>query len=334
MKRVYPRIGDDYLSGRIVGILPPKGSNRSIRVRVKCAHCTDGYFEERFSDVRRGIRKTCKCLRDKCFKDYNLRGVGKLDPDRRREIFEAGELLGSPERAAQHCGVGRVTASFAWQYERKRLEALPEDQLRAVYEMSQTHTTAKVMEQYGYSKAEVIAIGRIWKRRLEAADDARKDLEAELRAKSKDYAPKSSITGTIVGDMRAYIRWALDDVSQNEWELGRYRGELKKEELAPGKRRSDYGWVYDTLRVLPTERVSLCFGEAGLRFLRACEATLKNRKRRQKEMLRKITAGEVQPTSRATNNKKNRREYLPKPSVPPLELAKFIDDYSSIINEA
>ncbi len=32
--------------------------------------------------------------------------------------------------------------------------------------------------------------------------------------------------------------------------------------------------------------------------------------------------------------KKSRREYLPKPSVSPLEIAKFIEDYSPVLDEA
>ena len=80
------------------------------------------------------------------------------------------------------------------------MAALPEDRLRAVYEMNHSYPVAKVVEEYGYTPAEVTAICRIWKANVKASKEACQVLEAELAAKSKAYAPRRSITGTIVGE--------------------------------------------------------------------------------------------------------------------------------------
>ncbi|HMF64700.1 MAG TPA: hypothetical protein VK608_11485, partial [Edaphobacter sp.] len=204
-----------------------------------------------------------------------------MNPEERFALFEAGELLGNPSASATQCGVDCYTASFAWQHECKRLASLPAEELEAVYEMSQHLPVEYVMQKYPYTKAEIMRICRIWKARVESAMEA---FEA-LVERFKEYALQGSVTGNIYDDARHYIHSALEALRDTSWQAGRYPKEFTSEELADGKARSDYGWIYQTLRAMPADLLIPCFGEAGEKFMDACERTFAQRKRRRREYL-------------------------------------------------
>jgi hypothetical protein len=258
------------------------------------------------------------------FKQYYQKRIEGMDSDKRLALFEGGELSGRPSEAATQYGVDTYTPSFAWQHECNRLEKLPAEQLEAVHDMSQRLPVEYVMEKYQFSKAQIIRICRIWQARMKSAAKAFEELALFF----KEYAPIDSPTGNVYMDARLYIHNAMATIKSATWQAGRYPNEFTSAELAQGNARSDYGWVYQTLRAMPRHLVGPAFGEAGNQFLAACEQTFAKRKQRQIKYLEdsKMHA----ETSKRRPYRRPRREYLPRPNVDPETLAKLFADYTQL----
>ena len=324
MPRVRPIVGSRYAAGIITAILTPLGRNRSIRVQAECIHC-DTPFECRFYDLKT-TRKSCRCQMVKKFKEYFSRQVSRMEPAKRLEIFEIAELTGDSGNAAIQCGVDRYIASFAWQYECRRLETLPDSELRSVFELCQARSQEQVRHKFNYSNAQLIRICRIWKARKKTG---RKAFEA-LAAEFKQHAPEGSPTGDVFQDAQFYLEMSLELVSSNAKTWGHYKGEFTQAEFSLSK-RSNFGWVYRTLKAMPRSMVVPCFGSAGERFLRYCEDTISGRKQRRSDYLKAIEGGDLSERlkfSKKKGSKRARRSFLPEPKLAPEQLAKLFSEYA------
>jgi hypothetical protein len=329
MKRQLPIIGNDYPAGRISAILMPQGKNRGTRVEVQCAHCPD-HFTCRFTELRNGERKSCRCLMVKSFKANQRAMVQRLDPALRMKLFERRELTGDSKKAAADCGVHPHTASFAWQEECRRLGNLPQEELRRVYEISQARSVEQVMLKHPYSKAQVIRICRIWQKRVKAGTEALKAILLQLQ----EFAPIKSLTGDVFHDAKLYIDEAIERAQRKPFAMGRYPGELRQRELALTlKKRSDFGWVFEVLNVMPTELILPCFGKAGTRFLDICRNTFARRKQRQKDGYLASLEESAKPAKKAQKRIPD-EPFLPQPSQSPEALAKLFTDYARLQNAA
>jgi hypothetical protein len=105
-----------------------------------------------------------------------------------------------------------------------------------------------------------------------------------IMAQFEEYAPYDSLTGNILDDVKEYIQIAINlsferslatTSFQRSFETNGYRGELTQPELAL-KKRSDFGWVFETLQAMPQDLVLPCFGDAGKTFLVSVKPPLRN----------------------------------------------------------
>jgi len=313
-------------------ILPPSGANRSTRVRVRCAHClSHTLFDCRYSVIKDESRKSCGCLRVEAFKKMQTSRVNTLEPSLRIALFEAHEHSGDAKIAARQCGVDSYLASFAWQGERQRLANLPAEELKSIYELAQVGPFEQVMQKCDHSEVEILAICRIWQKRIKDGIKAFDVIVARLRK----HAPAGSFTGDVFRDARLYIGFALDSaegVEGDSWGSGWRTGELTPKELRRTT-RSEFGWVFETLRAMESEFILPCFGTAGQRFLAVCEDTLKNRKRRRKDKFLEILEKGAKPKVKSAGLKRKRgpnQDYLPKPTLPPSEIADLFSEFGRI----
>jgi len=331
-KRDIPRIGAEYPAGRIEAILQPTGKSRCTRVRVRCSHCSEHkLFICRYSVLKDGSRKSCGCLKVEAFKKMQTSRVNALEPALRNALFEAHEHLGDAKIAARQCGVDSYLASFAWQGERQRLSSLPDEELKGIYELAQVRSIDQVALKYDYTEVQILAMCRIWRRRME---DGRKAFDV-IVARLMKHAPAGSFTGDVFRDARLYIGFALDSAEGMEgdsWGSGWRTGELTPKELRRTT-RSEFGWVFETLRAMESEFILPCFGTAGQRFLAVCENTLKNRKRRRKDKFLEILEKGAKPKVKSAGLKRKRgpnQDYLPKPTLPPSEIADLFSEFGRI----
>ena len=313
-------------------ILPPSGANRSTRVRVRCAHClSHTLFDCRYSVIKDESRKSCGCLRVEAFKKMQTSRVNTLEPSLRIALFEAHEHSGDAKIAARQCGVDSYLASFAWQGERQRLANLPAEELKSIYELAQVGPFEQVMQKCDHSEVEILAICRIWQKRIKDGIKAFDVIVARLMK----HAPAGSFTGDVFHDARLYIDLALDSaegVEGDSWGSGWRTGELTPKELRRTT-RSEFGWVFETLRAMESEFILPCFGTAGQRFLAVCEDTLKNRKRRRKDKFLEILEKGAKPKVKSAGLKRKRgpnQDYLPKPTLPPSEIADLFSEFGRI----
>ena len=101
----------------------------------------------------------------------------------------------------------------------------------------------------------------------------------QLRA----LAPKKSPTGFINLDVELYLALALNGLVLSP--PGRQGREFTMRELSTSKRRSDYGWVYQTLSRMPEQKAITCFGEPARQFLAVCQRTKNARCQRRRDFL-------------------------------------------------
>jgi len=132
-------------------------------------------------------------------------------------------------------------------------------------------------------------ICRHWRKSLgskaeeaESLNAARSAFFAEASLIYRLYAPVGSITGSLYDDAIFYMGWALDSADEERFEWGRYSGELTTKELSSGKKRSDYGWLFETLRAMDSDQVEKCFGKTGQDFLEVCLRTFARRLQRKR----------------------------------------------------
>lgn len=144
--------------------------------------------------------------------------------------------------------------------------------------------------------------------------------------RARSGCTKRKLHRKLAQDAELYIAEAIDRVESKSWAKDRYRGELTNVELALGK-RSDFGWVFQTLTAMPQDLVLPCFGEAGKTFLSICNDTFGQRKKRQTEgYLASLV--EVEKPERRVQVKKPARFYLPQPSRTPQDMARLFADYT------
>src|ERR1700712_4836671 len=120
--------------GPILAVLPPKGKNRSKRIRVTC-FCRKE-FVGRYSDVRIGKTRSCGHLSREHWERLMKKIIKSLSAEERVRIFELAEELGRHAAAAKSGRLG-YEVGVIWWNECKRLAALPCEMREDVYTIAQ-----------------------------------------------------------------------------------------------------------------------------------------------------------------------------------------------------
>ena len=345
--REKPVSGTKYFAGTL---LREDGHiGRHIAVKFKCAHCMKGIGRAKFSCLKAAAdkkyqTKSCRCQEEECFDRYHRTKAASTETVVARRIFESYALEGA-KKTAKRFGISVYTANFVWQRWCRRLERKPESHRQQVFAMAQV-SVRFAMDRFDYTKGEVLRICLHWKKGAakraeeeEIAEAATSEAIAAARSLFQQYAPMKSATGSIYDDVKLYIQWALNGINEDSGESGRYPpGEFTLKELASGEKRSDYKWVYETLRAMHPDHVKACFPKAGQYFLRACKRTLDQRIQRKRDHLKNL--GKQQPIkpAKARNGvlatPGKRYYYLAKPTVSPGMIAKSFADYSLALKKA
>jgi len=137
---------------------------------------------------------SCRCLMVKAFKDKQFEYVKRMNPAKRLDLFELGELSGSSTQAAVQYGVDPYIASFAWQYECRLLGKLSQEELKVVHDLCQSRPIDQVILKFPYSKAQVMRICKIWEKRILIGKEAFRAIMSALEV----GAPKGSFTGNLL----------------------------------------------------------------------------------------------------------------------------------------
>ena len=321
---------------------------RHIAVKFKCAHCKKGIGRAKFSCLKASAdkkyqTKSCGCEERACFDRFHRTKAASTETIVARRIFESYALEGA-KKTAKRFGVNVYEANAIWQHWCRRLERKPEEQRREVFTLAQL-SPERAMSKFDYTMAEVLRICRHWRegtaKRAEAAEIAEaatSEMIAAARSLFEQYAPAASTTGSVYEDAKLYIGWSLADITEDSEESGRYPpGEFTPHELASGKKRSDYKWVYETLCAMQPDHVNACFPKTGQDFLRACKQTLRQRIQRRRNHLMNLGKQPLKPAGvrrGVAGTPAKRYYYLPKPTVSPSKIAKSLADYSVAMKTA
>lgn len=187
------------------------------------------------------------------------------------------------------------------------------------------------------NKGEILRICWHWKSGLTARAEANAAAEAQMSASVAEasllfqrYAPQGSLSGSLYEDAKIYIASALSCANQEGWESGRYPGELTPDELSTGKKRSDYKWVYETLRAMQVDHIRACFGRDGMNFLQTCKLSLNGRIQRRRDFLRGPDTPRQRPSRKGRRDigvPPSTKEYLPQPTLASHQIAKLFTAY-------
>jgi hypothetical protein len=349
VKRERPVPGTRYRAGRLLRVDGHLG--RHIAVTFACAHCKEGRAataEMQWQSGKNGVgRASFSALKATSKKKYQTRSCGCLERasferlcgayatvvsiPQRREIFESYAQDGAL-RTAKRFAINKYEANFVWRRHCKYLEKKPRVIRRAIFDACQfsPESTAK---RFDLTKHEVLRIQWHWKQLLKGklrGKDGRAttslQTNGKARAQFKDYAVLPTFTGFIDTDIVEYMEIALSWASEWEedtWPQDRYRGELTSREFTDGKSKSQFGWVYLTLRAMGDLEVARCFETLGQQFMELCQTTLRNRIQRRRDFNGKKTEGELK-AERPRRKAVKRRRLLPAPLHPPHQIAALI----------
>jgi hypothetical protein len=211
----------------------------------------------------------------------------------------------------------------------RSLEALPEANRYEVYTVCQ-RSWRTALETFSHNASELRWICRHW-RTVNAQGSADMAMHDETRAAHRLealrifslFAPLGSLTGSLYDDACLYIKKALSSAKSQAFRYGHYRGELGRQELAR-TRRSDYAWVFETLKLMSRQQISTCFGQEGKDFVGLCEWTFACRRERRDRHL--LTLDEYQGHERTVSGRVagSPYAYLPRPESAPSELAAVV----------
>ena len=321
---------------------------RHIAVTFKCAHCKRGIGRAKFSCLKASAdkkhqTKSCRCEERACFDRFHRTKAASIETVVARRIFES-YVLDKARKTAERFGISVYTANVVWHRWCRRLERKPENHRQQVFATAQV-SVELAMDRFGYNKGEVLRICWHWKENAATRADetgiveaATSEAIAAARSLFRQYAPMKSVTGSIYDDVKLYIEWALDDI-KNSWESGSYPpGEFTHQQLDFGEKRSDYKWVYETLRAMHPDHVRACFPKAGQHFLRECKRTLNQRIQRRRDHFEDLGKQQLLKPAKARKGvlaaPRKRYNYLPKPAVLPSKIAKSFANYSVAMKKA
>lgn len=274
-------VGQRFVSGVILAILPPAGKHRGTRVLVRCP-CNE-IFEARYSTVRSGERKSCRHLRNENWKWKREEILEGMSPHRRLQLFDLAQLHGRHE-AARRSGEYRHVVGIAWLDECRRLASLPQVLQREIFSAAQEKVEG-AMDLFNLTRGEVLRICYVWNRDRQAGAPPASDLAA-ARARLAEAVglglaldPGSREFDKLLLSMQKHIENAMSRIRLSSAKRGTYPREFSQAELGSVS-ASRYGWVYEVLRATPEDVIQACFKDNGVRFAHACEYTLSSRKER------------------------------------------------------
>jgi hypothetical protein len=186
--------------------------------------------------------------------------------------------------------------------------------------MCQYRSLDEVSLRFRLSKAELMRICRIWKKRLDQAEETL----ARITAMFTDMAPVGSPTGSILGDMPWYMEHALNTLEGRSVSDGYTHKFLNSQEFQDSKKRTNYGWVFQILSVMDESLRLSYFKETGRRFHEICTATLKRRARLSAKYLEKKRKGEVLEQIGKRTYGSTELDRLPVPNIIPATVAEHL----------
>ena len=305
----------------------------------------DGVGRASFSQLKAPDAKEYQTQSCGCLERLNGRRIigayaASLTATQIRDFFEGYAEHGS-YYMAKRLGITKYQAVVTWFTHCKFLQAKPRRLRKSIYDACQLSPEAAA-KRTGMTKYEVLRIQWHWKKDLEREQQNR-DAHAlhqsfkiaEGKSQFRIYAVFPPWTGSIDTDVVEYMEMAIDDVAkyeEDQWPQERRPNELTRYEFKDGKGRSEYGWVYLTLRSMASNEVDRCFGETGRRFMEICRVTLENRLQRKRD----YNSGQKSPGSKIGRSKKRmpKSRFLPSPTQKPYQIASILRKYSASLADA